>query len=203
MNAPARRPEIAPGFRDPVHEAQSVFRAVLDAMAEPGREIAVAGIAAAPQPLSPVASAVIATLSDFETTVWRDASLRTAAIDAWLAFHTGSPAVADGRHADFALVADGANAPTWETFSIGTDLDPSRSTTVILRVEGFGSGQAYRLSGPGIETTCDVAVAGAPADLAARAAANNALYPRGVDLILAGPSSVVALPRTTRVEEIA
>ena len=203
MNAPARHIEIAPGFRDPVHEAQSVFRAVLDAMAEPGREIAVTGIAAAPAPLSPVVGAVIATLSDFETTVWRDPALRTEAIDAWLAFHTGSPTVADGVHADFALVGEAAEAPGWDAFSVGTDLDPSRSTTLILSVEGFGSGRRYRLSGPGIETTRDVAVLGAPADLAARAAANHALFPRGVDLILAGPSSVVALPRTTRIEEIA
>lgn len=203
MNAPARRPEIAPGFRDPVHEAQSVFRAVLDAMAEPGREIAVAGIATAPAPLAPVAAAVIATLSDFETTVWRDEGLRTPAIDAWLAFHSGSPSVTDAARADFALLDDGANAPAWETFSIGTDLDPSRSTTVILRVEGFGAGLAYRLAGPGIETTRDIALLGAPVDLVARASENHALFPRGVDLVLVGPTSVMALPRTTRIEEIA
>lgn len=203
MNAPARRPEIAPGFTDPVHEAQAVFRAVLDAMAEPGREVAVSGITTAPSPLSPVAAAVIATLSDFETTIWRDETLRTPAIDAWLAFHTGSPTVAEGRHADFALLADGATAPAWESFSIGTDLDPSRSTTVIIRVDGFGAGLAYRLAGPGIATTRDVALLGAPVDLAARATANNALYPRGVDLILAGPTSLMALPRTTRIEEVA
>ena len=203
MNAPARRPEIAPGFGDPVHEAQSVFRAVLDAMAEPGREIAVVGIATGSAPLPPVAAAVIATLSDFETTVWRDEALRTPAIDAWLAFHTGSPMVTDPARADFALLDNGETAPAWETFSIGTDLDPSRSTTVILRVDGFGAGLAYRLSGPGIATTRDIALLGAPVDLVTRGSANRALFPRGVDLILVGPSSLMALPRTTRIEEIA
>ena len=202
MNAAARRFDIAPGFDDPVPQAQAVFRAVLDAMAEPGRAIAVAGIAAAPAPLSPVAAAVIATLSDFETTVFCDAALRSEAVVGWIGFHTGSTAVVDGEAADFAVIGDATGAPAWETFRLGTDVEPSRSATIVLQVAGFAGGRRYRLAGPGIAGTREVAIDGGPADLAARAAANGALFPRGVDLVLAGPGSVMALPRTTRIEEI-
>ena len=202
MNAPTRSPDIAPGFADPVRDAQAVFRAVLDALAEPGTERAVAGIADAPAPLAPVAAAVIATLADFETTLWRDDALADGRVDAWLSFHTGAPRVADPAAADFALIAAPTEAPAWDTFARGTDLDPSRSTTLILQVAGFGVGRRFRLAGPGIETTREVAILDAPADLAARAADNHALFPRGLDLILAGPTSVVGLPRTTRLEEI-
>lgn len=209
MNAPAPRSAaatLAPGFADPVRNARDVFRAVLDAMAEPGREIAVAGIADAPAPLSPVAAAVVATLADFETTVWRDEALSTDAIAAWIAFHTGAPLSEGAGSADFAVIGDAAGAPSWESFAVGTDVDPSHSTTAILQVAGFDAAlpgaRRYRLSGPGIETTRDVTIVGAPADLAARAAANRALFPRGIDLVLAGPTAVMALPRTTRIEEI-
>lgn len=198
----AHSPTLAAGFADPVHEAQACFRALLDALAEPGTTRAVAGIGEPPAPLSSVAASVIATLADFETTIWRDAALATPAVDAWIAFHTGARLVEDPREATFALIADAANAPAWDAFALGTDLDPSTSTTVILQVDGFDAGVRYRLAGPGIETTRDVAVAGAPADLAARARANRDLFPRGVDLVLAGPTAVVGLPRTTRLEEI-
>jgi alpha-D-ribose 1-methylphosphonate 5-triphosphate synthase subunit PhnH len=193
---------IAPGFTDPVFQSQATFRAVLDALAEPGTERPVAGIAAAPTPLSPVAAAVIATLADFETAVWRDATLRTPEIEAWLAFHTGAPATLDPARAVFAVIGAAEATPNFADFSLGTDVDPSASATLVLQVAGFGAGRRWRLSGPGIDGTRDVTIAGAPADLAERLAANRALFPRGVDLILAGPASVMGLPRTTRIEEI-
>ena len=56
-----------------------------------------------------------------------------------------------------------------------------------------------RLAGPGISGHAHLAVTGLPADIADRLAANHALFPRGVDLVLAGPTGVAALPRTTRV----
>ena len=193
---------IAPGFRDPVLQSQATFRAVLDALAEPGTERPVEGIAEAPAPLGPVAAAVIATLADFETTVWRCPALQTSRIDTWLAFHTGAPIVLDSARAAFALIGAAENCPAFHDFALGTDVDPSTSTTVVLEVAGFGSGRRYRLAGPGIADAREVTIAGAPADLADRLAANRTLFPRGVDLILAGPTSVMGLPRTTRIEEI-
>jgi len=194
---------IAPGFTDPVFQSQATFRAVLDALAEPGSERPVAGIETAPAPLTPVAAAVVATLADFETAVWRDATLRTPEIEAWLAFHTGAPAVTDPARAVFAVIGAAEASPDFADFALGTDVDPSTSATLVLQVAGFAGGRRYRLAGPGIDGTREVAIAGAPADLAARLAANRALFPRGVDLILAGPTSVMGLPRTTRLEEIA
>lgn len=193
---------IAPGFRDPVFQSQATFRAVLDALAEPGTERPVEGIVEAPAPLSPVAAAVIATLADFETAVWRDATLLTPEIDAWLAFHTGAPVASDAGRAVFALIGATATAPDFADFALGTDVDPSTSATLVLAVEGFASGRRWRLEGPGIDGTREVTIAGAPDDLADRLAANRALFPRGVDLIFAGPASVMGLPRTTRIEEV-
>jgi alpha-D-ribose 1-methylphosphonate 5-triphosphate synthase subunit PhnH len=193
---------IAPGFRDPVFQSQATFRAVLDALAEPGSERAVEGIAEVPAPLSPVAAAVIATLADFETAVWRDETLRTPEIEAWLAFHTGAPVALDPARAAFAVIGAAETCPDFTSFALGTDIDPSTSATLILQVAGFDGSRRFRLTGPGIDGSRDVTIAGAPADLATRLVANHALFPRGVDLILAGPTSVIGLPRTTRIEEI-
>jgi alpha-D-ribose 1-methylphosphonate 5-triphosphate synthase subunit PhnH len=198
----ASRPTIAAGFADPVLDAQATFRAVLDGLAEPGTRRPVAGVATAPAPLSPVAAALIATLADFETPVWRDAALRTPEIDAWLAFHTGAPVTLDGPRAVFALIGEVGRLAPFDAFGLGTDVDPSTSTTLILQVAGFDGGRRYHLAGPGIAGTREFTLAGGPADLAARASVNHALFPRGVDLILAGPTEVVGLPRTTRIEEI-
>jgi len=43
---------------------------------------------------------------------------------------------------------------------------------------------------------------GLPADFAARWAANHALFPRGVDVILCAGTSVAALPRSVTVEAV-
>jgi alpha-D-ribose 1-methylphosphonate 5-triphosphate synthase subunit PhnH len=45
-------------------------------------------------------------------------------------------------------------------------------------------------------------VDGLPHDFAARWAANRALFPRGVDLVLCADDTLVALPRTTQISEL-
>ena len=84
---------IQPGFADPVLESQSAFRALMRAMARPGRAEALPGLEHAPPPLSPVAAAVALTLIDHDTPVWLDAPLAVQAVRAWLAFHTGAPVI--------------------------------------------------------------------------------------------------------------
>ncbi|TBW37591.1 phosphonate C-P lyase system protein PhnH [Siculibacillus lacustris] len=196
---------LRPGFADPVFDAQAAFRAAMSALAEPGTIRSLAGLDHAPAPLGSIAAALILALADYETPLWRDALLATPEIDAWLRFHTGAPFSDAPDAAAFALVSGAEALGDLDRFSHGSDLAPEASTTVILTVAGFGAdtgGVAFRLAGPGIDGTRDVTIAGAPVDLAERRAADLALYPRGLDLLLAGPNAVLGLPRTTRIERI-
>ncbi|MDP3547006.1 MAG: phosphonate C-P lyase system protein PhnH, partial [Phreatobacter sp.] len=117
----------------------------------------------------------------------------------YLTFHTGARIVAAPAQAAFALIADPGALPDLADFALGTDVYPDRSTTLILQVASLTDGPRFRLEGPGIKGHTTLSVTGQPTDIVTRLAANHALFPRGVDLVLAGPEGVAALPRTTRV----
>ncbi len=68
-----------------------------------------------------------------------------------------------------------------------------------MAVEALGAGARFVLSGPGIDGETALAVDGLPDDLTERLAANRALFPRGVDLVLTCGREIAALPRSTRV----
>ena len=183
----------------PVIASQAVFRAVMDAMARPGEIKPLVPAPAAPAPLSPTAAAVALALFDYETPVWLDAPLtNTPQVADWIRMQTGARVTADPRTAAFAFLADPARMPAFDAFSIGTAEYPDRSTTLVLQIEHFGTGERLSLSGPGIAGARNFSSEPLPADFVERLCANRALFPRGVDLILVSRTAVAALPRSVR-----
>jgi alpha-D-ribose 1-methylphosphonate 5-triphosphate synthase subunit PhnH len=181
-----------------VFAAQSVFRKVMDATARPGSIHAVAPAAGAPASLSPAAAAIALTLCDHDTPVWLDARLASSgAVASWLRFQTGCSIATDPAQSAFALLSDAAAAPPFEQFALGTQDYPDRSTTLILQVASLTGGPELTLSGPGIRGTASLCATSLPQDFMARQAANRALFPRGVDLLLVAGHELAALPRTT------
>lgn len=186
---------LAPGFADPVAEAQACFRCVLDAMARPGSVQEVSSLNG-PAPLCAATAAVLLTLVDHETPFWLDPA--AAASAGWIAFHTGAPSVAAAAQAMFAL---GLSLPDLAQLSAGTDETPEGSATVILQLASLTSGARFLLSGPGLPAPSVLAVDGLPPDFAAIWQRNHALYPRGIDLILCAGRRLAALPRSVAVWE--
>lgn len=181
-----------------VFEAQSTFRSAMDATARPGTVQAVGPAAGAPAALSQAAAAIALTLFDHDTPVWLDAPLASSeAVASWLRFQTGCPIVTDPGQCAFALVGDVAALPPLEAFALGTPDYPDRSTTLILQLAALTGGAELSLSGPGIRGTANLRAGGLPEDFVVRQAANRALFPRGVDLLLVAGNEVAALPRTT------
>ncbi len=190
------------GFRDPVLDAQTVFRAVMDALARPGTIRALAGRLMPPSPLTPELAALVLTLADHDTPVWLDSALAASGeVRAWLAFETGAPVVDTPVTADFALILDLATATPLSAFAFGTDEYPDRSTTLIAAVPALSGGEPLTIRGPGIDGSAAIAPQGLPPDFAAQWAANRAAFPRGVDLLLAAEDAVMGLPRTSRIVE--
>jgi alpha-D-ribose 1-methylphosphonate 5-triphosphate synthase subunit PhnH len=191
---------LAPAFADPVRASQAVFRSVMDAMARPGTIVPIGGLAQAPQPLSLAAAAVALTLGDYETPVWLDPALaQSPEIAAWLRFHTGAPLTDDPHQAAFGLIADPSQMPPFESFCQGSMEYPDRAATLVLQIERLSNNGGLCLSGPGIRGSRTLSAAPLPADFAARMRANRALFPRGVDIVLASATKLAALPRSVHV----
>lgn len=192
--------DIKPGFRDPVLDSQATFRAVLDAMARPGRLRTLALLEDAPAPLAPATAAVCLALVDQDTPLWIAPDLRSQAAETFLKFHCGCPIVDDRAKAAFAI-ASAAKLPSLGGFAIGDDAYPETSTTVIVQTGGLAADDGLTLSGPGIEDTHRLAVSGLRSGVWREWMENGVLFPCGIDLILVDGATLAALPRTTTVTE--
>jgi alpha-D-ribose 1-methylphosphonate 5-triphosphate synthase subunit PhnH len=182
------------GFAQPVFEAQAAFRLLMDAMARPGSLHKVEADVAAPGGVGPAQAALALTLVDADTPIWFNAP--TPDLSAWISFHTGARLATGPDEAVFAFIGRGAELP--DGLPLGTQDYPDRSATVVIEVEGFDAGERLRLAGPGIESNCDLTVAGLPAGLLGLITDNRALFPRGLDVVLTSGRDLVALPRSTR-----
>jgi alpha-D-ribose 1-methylphosphonate 5-triphosphate synthase subunit PhnH len=189
------------GLVDPIVDGQRVLRAVLEAMARPGRVLAVTGPVESPAPLDPATTAICLALIDLDTPLWLDAAAASPAVLEYVSFHCGAPLAAGPSTARFAVVADLASMPPLDAFEAGDDEEPERSATLIVQVGGFQTGVGRRLRGPGIQGEAWLGIPGLPAAFWDQLRHNHMCFPRGVDVILAAGHQIAALPRSTRVED--
>ena len=193
---------LAQGFADTVFDAQSVFRATLNALSRPGRLVLIDVELAPPPPLTPELAAVALAFADPDAPVWLDAPLAASAeVARFLRFHTGARLVGDPGEAAFALVSDPRHLPDLAAFATGSEEYPDRSTTVVLAVRSLTTGAPITITGPGIKELVEIRAEPLPDGIVARLQANNALFPRGVDLLFVCDGQVAALPRSSRVKD--
>lgn len=195
---------LAPGFADPVHDTQAVFRTLLDALARPGRigvietALPAADATSGAQRAGLAAFASLLALCDYATPVWL--AQPDAALAAALRFHAGAPLTDTPADAAFAYVHDAAALPPLEALASGTPESPEQSATVFVRVDSLTSGTPITLRGPGIEDAQTIAPAGLPERFWQERAALAPLFPCGIDFYLVCGDQLVGLPRTTQVE---
>ncbi|WP_341318564.1 phosphonate C-P lyase system protein PhnH [Paraburkholderia sp. IMGN_8] len=197
-NSQSALSRLTPGFADPVHNTQAVFRTLLDALSRPGTvgvvENGLPEVRATRAELA--AFAALLTLCDYATPVWLaqpDAALASA-----LRFHTGAPLVDEPAQAAFAYIHDTGALPSLESFALGEAESPEQSVTLLIRVEALTGGTPVVLSGPGIQHTATIAPVGLPEHFWRERAALAPLFPCGIDCYLVCGSTLIGLPRTTK-----
>jgi alpha-D-ribose 1-methylphosphonate 5-triphosphate synthase subunit PhnH len=198
--APLPQDVLAPGFVEPVHDAQAVFRVLLDALSRPGRIHDLGVPAPAVSGVPGAATAALFALCDYLTPVWLQRP--DPALVAALRFHTGAPSAATPRSATFAWVDDARALPALDAFAAGEPETPEYSTTVLLRVDSFDGGAPVRFTGPGIRDVHTLAPGGLRPSFWQERAELAPLFPCGVDFYLICGERLVGLPRTTRVEVV-
>ncbi|SDX31134.1 alpha-D-ribose 1-methylphosphonate 5-triphosphate synthase subunit PhnH [Pseudomonas syringae] len=191
---------LQPAFTDPVLDAQRSFRVALKALAGPG---VIQTLPAGHQPpalqgLDSATHALCLALLDLDTPVWLAPAFDTPAIRANIAFHCGSPIVADRQAARFALL-DATTAQDLEDFDIGNDRYPDLSCTLLIQLPSLENGRALSWSGPGIERENSVALPLESSFWSERESRNR--FPCGLDMFFVSGNQLLGLPRSTRVKE--
>ena len=159
------------------------FDALLWALSRPGQTRAL------PEPGE---GAIIRALLDRECRVYAADPLLLPEL-----MRTGAE-VADIAVADHVFLGAMLSADALRQVAVGSDLYPDDGATVVLRAD-IGSGPKVRLSGPGVDGELDVQLGGLPDGFwSARAA--RLRYPMGFDLFFLDGSTVIGLPRSTKVE---
>lgn len=188
-------------FADPARESQAVFRVAMAALSRPGSVHALTPSVRPPHPLRATTAALILTLCDFETPLWLDPCLaRAPEVVQFLRFHSGAACIEPPEQAAFAVVCDAFAMPPLAAFRQGDLAYPDRSTTVIIEVERFEP-SPWRLSGPGVRGQMPFGASPLPPGLLAELADNRSRFPLGIDLFLAAPDAVAALPRSLHIEK--
>ncbi len=202
--------DIAPGFASPVAGAQQTFRAVLQAMSRPGSlqvlpPQATQGLQA--PGISAALNAVLLTLLDADTSLHLGPFWHRDALQDYLRFHTATRLVEEAEQvneAEFVVISSAnAFAHWWSVLDMGSDETPQRSSTLILEVQSLsqkaGEPGGLLLSGPGIQDVQRLVVGDVPPDFWQARIQAQALFPRGVDLILCCDQTVAAIPRSTHI----
>lgn len=193
---------LGAGFTNEAFGSQSVFRAVLQALSRPGRCVALEHDAQTPAVGNAASAAVLLALLDSDCTLWLSPRLAASESGAWLRFHTGCTLVNEPGLARFVWVAQGDAMPALHSLAQGSDIYPDQSATCVVDVARtaaatVGTAGAWCLTGPGILGATALQIEGLPSDFEVQWAANQAAFPRGVDVLLATAGHLVGLPRTT------
>ncbi len=189
---------------EPVAAAQITFRTLLMAMATPGTVHRLAPRAGE----SPEAAVCFALLDhEVQFAVVAQDGRETGVFVRQIALDTGS-IVGEIEDASFILTYGALPAEAWHVVRRGTLAFPDAGATVVYILPAVGEAHTgvpsvmLTLSGPGIETTQMVTLAGLPATEYAAWQHANRDYPMGVDAIFVDNAGrVVCLPRSSTIQQ--
>jgi alpha-D-ribose 1-methylphosphonate 5-triphosphate synthase subunit PhnH len=168
---------------------QQNYRVLLEAMSRPGKVNVILR-----ETRDQAYTAILATLLDAEVTLADPDGLLDEA--AWPMLQANS---AKPQEADYVLCFGGK--PPYFQPKLGTLPSPEQSATIIIKVDSLSGGDmSLLLSGPGVDGTNRCAITGLDPDWLTNRENWVSAFPLGVDILLVDETTVLALPRTTKVE---
>ncbi|MDZ4152974.1 phosphonate C-P lyase system protein PhnH [Methylicorpusculum sp.] len=169
---------------------QAAFRCVVEAFSRPGQ------ISTLPECQHNAALALLATLVDGESSLADPHQMLENGDCLRLQIKLVSPELAAF------ILCQGAQTVDFEP-CLGTLASPEQGATLVLVLDALNGGRRrYQLTGPGIETTVQIAPQGLDKSWFKQRQHWNSAFPLGVDMLLTSAEGILALPRTTLIKEI-
>ncbi|WP_420548153.1 phosphonate C-P lyase system protein PhnH [Curvivirga sp.] len=190
-----------PGLQDPVHSSAEVFRVLAKVMSEPGTVEELTEICGHPDELLKAASAAILTLADMDTSLYLSSELDSPISRGFLTLHTGVKIVDSANQADFVIATQDTDISQYQDLPVGDPQYPDQSATLIIQVSNIRGSKKVTLNGPGIENIKQVQMPDLPDSFFSWRDMKNSLYPCGIDIIFASNTELMAIPRTTKLED--
>lgn len=188
--------ELAADARLDAHASQRTFRAMLDALARPGRTGRL-------HPPSGVPAALVVALALADVDVTTHVLTGADELD-WaevLRAATGTRAV-ELEHADIVVALRPPTPDEIRSLRRGRPDAPELGARLSLAVESLGSGDVLlTMRGPGVPVVRELEVGGVDAPVLEAIAAVNRRFPAGIDTFLVAADGVIAgIPRSTDLE---
>jgi len=188
------------GFENRISGPRKTFRAIIEAMAHPGRLVRIKSKLNIPDLLNPASAATCLTFLFDEAPLWADLSWNSSAIS-WFQFHCGCSIVTEPCMAHYALITRPEVMPPLNTFKIGGNKHPESATTLIVQVEQFNNDKGKILSVPGMKTTTHFAPEGIPPKFWEQWQFLAASSPLGMDVFFTCNDILAALPGKTEIND--
>lgn len=187
------------GFAHPVFGTQLCFRKIVKAMSEPGSLVTVPNVSNL-ESLSSATVATLLTLTSHATPLFIDPQMSNPQLLRTLSLHTNVPIITTLENADFALLSGNPSSYDLMALSCGSEIEPEKSATVILEVEGMHDGTCLKLTGPGIKTHRIISPR-LPSSVRDYLCNRPHAFPTGLDFLFTSGKKLFGIPRSTHVEE--
>ncbi|HGM5493331.1 TPA: phosphonate C-P lyase system protein PhnH [Serratia fonticola] len=187
------------GFDQPIEQSQQAFRLILKALSEPGVIVELPAVTAWGA-LNTASTAVLLTLADQETPLQLCTELKSEQVLTNIRFHTGAALAARPEDIHLAVWGDQLQPAELSALPHGSEVSPEFAATLVVQVTALEGSSGLHLSGPGIEKQRKISPP-LPAALRNYLLERPQRFPLGLDIILTCGERLMALPRTTRVEE--
>lgn len=187
------------GFDQPIEQSQQAFRLILKALSEPGVIVELPDVPAWGA-LNAATTAVLLTLADQETPLQLCAELKCEQVLTNIRFHTGAALAARQEDVHLAVWDNQLQPAELSALPHGSEVSPEFGATLVVQVSALEGSSALHLSGPGIEKQREISPS-LPMALRNYLLERPQRFPPGLDIILTSGGRLMALPRTTRVEE--